>query len=102
MKIITPSQAQKGGAVDAADCMLRTSMLLDYGGALLASPIYWNIAPAYILACGSEQPTADLDERILSSVQLDCAKKADKVYALAIKHDLPRTKAHVAQTLVDR
>ncbi|KAI6234128.1 Nuclear pore complex protein Nup85 [Aphelenchoides fujianensis] len=90
----------KRPAVETAEDV-RTLMILDYGTALLESHDFWNIANSYILACGAENATDELDGCLLR-LELDSVKKAEQIYALALKHELPLTKAAVARSLVEK
>ncbi|KAI6219272.1 Rab11-binding and Nucleoporin domain containing protein [Aphelenchoides besseyi] len=80
---------------------VRTSMIIDYGTALLASYDFWNISYSYVLNCGAENATYELDS-CLVRLNLDSVKKAEQLYVLSLKHELPRTKAVVARSLVER
>lgn len=90
----------KRPAVETAE-NVRTLMIIDYGTALLESHDFWNIANSYILACGAENATDELDACLLR-LELDSVKKAEQIYALAFKHELPLTKAAVARALVEK
>ncbi|KAI6179270.1 Rab11-binding and Nucleoporin domain containing protein [Aphelenchoides besseyi] len=84
-----------------ADENVRTSMIIDYGTALLESYDFWNISYSYVLSCGAENATYELDS-CLVRLNLDSVKKAEQLYVLSLKHELPRTKAVVARSLVER
>ncbi|KAI6179136.1 Nuclear pore complex protein Nup85 [Aphelenchoides besseyi] len=63
-----------------ADEIVRTSMIIDYGTALLESYDFWNISYSYVLSCGAENATYELDS-CLVRLSLDSVKKAERLYA---------------------